>query len=256
MQSQRKSAVSNQSEFILLANIFKNQTETVQKESNDVAKHPTWSIRSSCIESMFAFLRNGPEIEQHVVLDLGNFNQAIIDSVGGSNCRFIICNLVDEISKHALNPRNDVKLIDRIMDNVTPVLNKTDQPVSTIFAWDLFNYLERSDIIILMTFISPFCRKGARLYSISWLTDTIPQLPGSYVLEPDFNIRYSGQTNQHIQPPGYSAPNLISMMPSFESHRLEVFRFGILEIILEFSHLVPPPDPSIIPTTQLMAYRT
>ncbi len=240
----------------MLANLFKKQTQRSSRNGGPgVSEYSTWSVQSSCIQSMFSYLFDESNQQMHSVLDFGGPNQAILDSLDGYNYRYTICNLVEVTSEHLSSSQNDTELIDKLMENVKSRLDHTDHPISAIFVWDLFNYLGRSDIISLMGYISSHCRKGARLHSISWLTDTIPSVPGLYELERNFNIKYSNQSNQHIQPPGYSAPNLISMMPSFESHRLEIFRLGILEVMLRFNSLVASPDPSMIPTTQLMAYR-
>ena len=132
--------------------------------------------------------------------------------------------------------------------------NSIRRPVSVILAWDLLNYLERTEIINLMAYLSPLCHPGTKLFAISWITETIPKKPGWFEITPQLELIYESMINEHIVSPEYSAPNIVDMMPSFTPHRLSITRMGMLEVVLQFKDLIQPPSTTKIPAHKLSAF--
>ena len=194
---------------------------------------------------------------KHVVLDLSHARQSVLNFMSELDCIYIVTNAIDSLTNNV-----ECRLMDE--DHPNPDYSKIfcsifghepPHSVSVILVWDLFNYLPRTDIISLMSFLSPFCRRGARLFAISWLTETVPGSPGSFELTQDKEIIYEATSQDFISSPEYLAQSLVDMMPSFIPNRLSVTRSGMLEVILEFNELATPPDPEIIPSRRLSYVR-
>ena len=193
---------------------------------------------------------------KHVVLDLSHARQSVLNFMSELDCIYIVTNAIDSLT-------NNVEC--RLMDEDHPIPDyskifrsifghEPPHSVSVILVWDLFNYLPRTDIISLMSFLSPFCRRGARLFAISWLTETVPGLPGCFELTQNKEIIYEASSQDFISSPEYLAQSLVDMMPSFIPNRLSVTRSGMLEVVLEFNELTASPDPDIIPSRQLSSF--
>ena len=193
---------------------------------------------------------------KHVVLDLSHARQSVLNFMSELDCIYIVTNAIDSLTNNV-----ECRLMDE--DHRNPDYSKIfrsifghepPHSVSVILVWDLFNYLPRTDIISLMSFLSPFCRRGARLFAISWLTETVPGLPGCFELTQNKEIIYEAASQDLISSPEYLAQSLVDMMPSFIPNRLSVTRSGMLEVVLEFNELATPPDPEIIPSRQLSSF--
>ena len=196
--------------------------------------------------------------DKHVVLDLSYARQSVVDFMSELDCIYIVTNAINSLTNNV-----ECRLMDE--DHPNPEYSKifrsifareSPHSISAILVWDLFNYLPRADIISLMSFLSPYCRRGARLFAISWLTETVPGSPGSFELNQNREIIYEATSQDFISSPEYLAQSIVDMMPSFKPNRLSVTRSGMLEVILEFNELIPSPDPEIIPSSHVSSFRT
>ena len=118
--------------------------------------------------------------DKHVVLDLSYAKQSVVNFMSELDCIYIVTNAIKSLTKNVEcrlrdedHPNPDYSIIFRRIFAREP-----PHSISAILVWDLFNYLPRTDIIGLMSFLSPCCRRGARLFAISWLTETVPGSPG------------------------------------------------------------------------------
>ncbi len=146
----------------------------------------------------------------------------------------------------------DVSFSDLIMRKLKSLNDRMNgRPLDVIVTWDLFNYLNRSNIIDMMALLSPMCREGSLLYSLIWLTDTMPSIPGGFSLASTSSVVYEFKGIDKIPTPRITAQSIISMMPSFKQNSLLASESGVLEAILEFDELTDPPDPNIIPSNLL-----
>ena len=196
--------------------------------------------------------------DKHTVLDLSCVKQSVVNFMSKLDCIYVVTNAINSLTNNVGNrvmdedhPNPDYPKIFRSIFSHEP-----PHSISVILVWDLFNYLPRTDIISLMSFLSPFCRRGARLFAISWLTETIPDSPGWFELTQNKEIIYETTSQYLISSPEYSAQSLVDMMPSFIPNRLSVTRSGMLEVVLEFSGLAIPPDPEIIPSRQVFSFHS
>ena len=202
--------------------------------------------------------------EKHVVLDLSGPNQSVLEFFARFNCRLLVANAkqsmalsrIGENSETTESDENDSgNRIDyaKIFQNVLSTQKPAD--LSVVMAWDYFNYMESYEIISLMKFLSPYCRPGAKLYTISWLTETIPGYPSEFDLTNEGEVISELSTSEVISSPEYSAQTIVEMMPSFIPHKLSVTRSGMLEVLLEFKKFESAPSPHVIPSASLTSVK-
>ena len=242
--------------------LSKRQNQSVKHDDEKFNWPPELVFDSVGISSIQAALANNSDSSKNVVLDFGGPCQAIVDSFGSASAKIVIVNLFESLSDHEAqsNPESDEldtdsdsaifydDLIGRFLIGPDPT------PVSVILTWDIFNYLSRTEIISLMSYLSPYCHKGTLLFSISWLTESIPSIPGNFDLTMDGEVIYTLSSKKLTKAPEYSARKLMDMMPSFEQYKLAVTKSGMLEMILEFQALENSPNPKTIPASRLMAF--
>ncbi len=235
-----------------------NNLFRIAKKSHDEEPSSSLEFRehfaSTGLKELADYLRLNDE-ETHVVLDLSGGNQSTLDFFGRFDSVYLVANARNSFAFSRINEYTES--VDLNQNNYAEIFRavlptRIPSEVSVILAWDYFNYMERFEIINLMRFLSPFCREGTKLFAISWLTNSIPSLPGEFNLSIEDNeIIYELSTDHVITSPEYSAQSLVDMMPSFIPHKLSVSRSGILEVLLEFKHLESSPSPYIIPSAKL-----
>ena len=199
---------------------------------------------------------------KYVVLDLSCARQSVADFAREINCVYTISDAITQLVKNKDEQYDSEASVDSFVDYaemfecLTRYSRKSSirQPVSVILAWDLLNYLERTEIINLMAYLSPFCHPGTKLFAISWITETIPKKPGWFEVTPQQELIYESMIHEQIDSPEYSAPNIVDMMPSFTPHRLSITRMGMLEVVLQFKDLIQPPSTTKIPAQKLSAF--
>ncbi len=212
---------------------------------------------STGLREINEFLRLNDE-ETHIILDLSGGNQSILDFFSRFDSVYLVANAKRSFAFSRINEYTEP--IDPNQNRYSEIFRavlptRVLAEVSVILTWDYFNYMERFEIINLMHFLSPHCRAGTKLFAISWLTDTIPSLPGEFDLSIDDNeIMYEFSTDDVIASPEYSAQSLVDMMPSFIPHKLSVNRSGMLEVLLEFKQLNTSPNPYVIPSAKLSSF--
>ena len=236
---------------------FLHSSEQIHDEKNSASWMPRSQFSSLGINLVTEYVSAGNE-DKHVVLDLSCARQSIVNFMSELDCIYVVANAINSLTNNV-----ECRLMDK--DHPNPDYSKIfrsiffhDPPhsISVILIWDLFNYLPRTDIISLMSFLSPYCRRGARLFAISWLTETIPDSPGCFELAQNKEIIYEATSQNLISSPEYLAQSLVDMMPSFIPNRLSVTRSGMLEVVLEFNELAVPPNPEIIPSRQVSSFHS
>lgn len=241
----------------MIANLFRNANK-----KPDAAQPPSQASRmhflSTGLKELAEYL-DFDQNEKHIILDLSGACQSVLNYFCRFDCIYLVANAKDSFEFSRINRQTDSVEDDpgnysEIFRNVLPTRIPSD--ISTILTWDYFNYMERHEIINLMEFLSPHCRQGAKLYAISWLTETIPSLPSQFDATIDNEIIYELSTDDTIPSPEYSAQSLVDMMPSFIPHRLSVTRSGMLEVLLEFKQLATAPNPYVIPSAKLTSFET
>ena len=212
--------------------------------------------KSTALELIYKFLKDDPR--RHFILDLARARTSILRIIADTDAIYTSCyDAGSLVSKTVSTPiyHNNATVEYGSIDYskiFTHVLkNAATHQLSVILVWDFFNYMSRRQIIEMMAYLSPFCGPGARLFAISWLQNKIPDTPGNYELSHDKQLIYELTGFDTIQSPTYSAQEILDMMPCFVPNRLSVNSSGQLELLLEFSHLVTPPNPETIPPEKL-----
>ncbi len=248
----------------MIKNFFTNKTgDNHEDEDNssswsDYRKFPSMGLKSinESLESL------DHDTGKPLILDLSCARQSVAEYARDLNCVYTVTNAIPQLieennrSNESADSENSRVDYAEIFESVIRYSRKNsiDRPVSVILVWDLLNYLERTEIINLMAYLSPFCHTGTKLFAISWITETIPSQPGWFEVTPQLELTYESMIDEHIDSPEYSAPNIVDMMPSFKPHRLSITRFGMLEVLLQFKNLIQPPNIDKIPYQKLSAY--
>jgi hypothetical protein len=85
-----------------------------------------------------------------------------------------------------------------------------------VLGWDLFSYMQRAVIELLMSRIARSCRPGTLLFLATPTGPVIPSVPARITLGNDGRLRYASPvTEQSISNPRFSPMALENMMPGF-----------------------------------------
>lgn len=115
-------------------------------------------------------------------------------------------------------------------------------PIDLIFAWDLFNYLERPLLTLLSERLSGLCRRESLLLALIANKPQIPDSPTRFLIIDADTLRYESKSRSIRQAPQYKEPDLDRLMPSFEVETSFLLRNGIQEYVM--ARRGPSPYPS------------
>lgn len=157
------------------------------------------------------------------VLDLGAPAESTLAYFSAGPCTFYI----EDLNRFFLAPRNNGKLIGDDEITIADTLSYGDTArFDLVLGWDLFSYMERKAIELLMARISRSCRAGTLLYLIASTDAMIPSVPAQITMTGRERLHYRSTINgQSISNPRYSPTALESMMPGFRL--LHSFLLGV-----------------------------
>lgn len=212
----------------------------------------TFRYPPRAFEVIFDHLEDG--VGKRRILDLCP-RPSIIQSLIASNVVYSTVNFYGQVVKYHQSVELEVEeqtqadgfeYLDREMINkvLAPVLQ--EHTFDLILVWDVFNYLNRRNIIDLMAIVSPICAPGAFLYLFNWTRKDMPNVPGNFDFLEDGNLVYTTNTGEMKLSPNFSPQSFKDMMPSFTLHRTLANRVGFYEILLQFHQLAEAPDPNLI----------
>lgn len=232
----------------MLSRIFQKSEKKIEEPENIWL--PSWQFKSSGIDVVQEYLATSHR--KLYVLDFANANNSKLEFILRYNAVYTPVGVITQITNSPTRDSAGKINLRQLFRHIEKY--KPKRKYNLIFAWDLFNYMSRSDIIHLMAYISSYCHPGARLFAISWLTNQMPNKPGVFDVLPNRNLFYETLTLDKARCPKFSTPALVEMMPSFVPSKLSVTRSGMLEVVLEFKALQNTPDPNVIPSGQLSAH--
>jgi hypothetical protein len=109
----------------------------------------------------------------------------------------------------------------------------TDQrPVDLVLVWDLLNYLDREQVTTLGQHLARLCRRDSLLFVMLSTLQTIPELPGRYLMLDPETLRCENDSKRERRASGYKEPDLEKLMPAFEVETSYLLRSGIQEYVL------------------------
>lgn len=104
--------------------------------------------------------------------------------------------------------------------------------VDLILAWDLLNYLDREQVSVVGQHLARLCRRDTLVFLMLSTLQTIPELPGRYLMLDPETLRCENDCNRERRSPAYKEPDLEKLMPAFEVETSYLLRNGIQEYVL------------------------
>ena len=164
------------------------------------------------------------------VLDLGPALGRNVQFLSSFISKLFIADLYSTIRSQAGRSALDRAKLDRILARDLP---PTDQrPIDLILIWDLLNYLDREQVTTLGRHLARLCQRDSLLLALLSTQQTIPELPGRYLMLDPETVRYENLSKRERRSPGYKEPDLEKMMPAFEVETSFLLRSGIQEYVL------------------------
>lgn len=149
------------------------------------------------------------------ILDLGAPAKSTVAFFADGPCTYY----VEDLHRYFIAPRENGKR-EADEDAARAIANALSYGPAARFdlvlGWDLFSYLDRSAIELLMAHISRSCRAGTLLFLTASTGRMIPSAPARMTMTRLGQLLYrSDIEGQHISNPRFSPTALQSMMPGF-----------------------------------------
>lgn len=149
------------------------------------------------------------------ILDLGAPAESNVAFFAEGSCRFY----VEDLYRYFIAPCKQLQVDDEksIANALASTLGFGNSArFDLVLTWDLFSYMERSVIELLMARIARSCRAGTLLFLTLPNEPRIPSVPAQICMSRGGRLRYHRpSTGQTISNPRLSPSALCSMMPGF-----------------------------------------
>jgi hypothetical protein len=107
----------------------------------------------------------------------------------------------------------------------------SDARLDVVLAWDLFNYLQRKELIRLGTLLRRHCQPGALVFALMSFQKQIPAQPYRFRIQGDNQLVYEQRTSLERPGPRYAPSEMASAMKGFRVDRSFLLRHGIQEYL-------------------------
>jgi len=209
----------------------------VLASSNEVLEeeHPTSLEFNSPSVGILSQRFPGPDRCQ--VLDLGAPASSNVAFFSDSSCKFYL----EDLYRFFIAPRKHRKSNGDedgdIASAITDALSYEDTArFDLVLGWDLFNYMERRAIELLMARIARSCRAGTLLFLTVSTGGMIPSAPARITMSHGGRLHYrSAIEDQSIANPRLSPVALESMMPGFRLQHSFLLREEIQEFLFRYT---------------------
>jgi len=107
-----------------------------------------------------------------------------------------------------------------------------DSRFDVVLAWDLFNYLQRKEMVRLGALIRRNCRPGALVFALMSTQKHIPAQPIRFRMLEGGQLAYERKTGVERPGPRYPPAAITSFLKGFQVDRSFLLRHGIQEYLL------------------------
>ena len=151
------------------------------------------------------------------VLDLGAPTRSTLEFFSSNSCRYY----VEDLNQYFIEPRkrseHDNGEDDDVADALADALGYEDAArFDLVLGWDLFSYMDRAAIEILMSRVARSCRAGTLLFLTAPTGAMIPSRPARITMNQRGRLDYRSEDGaQSIANPQFSPTALENMMPGF-----------------------------------------
>jgi len=106
-----------------------------------------------------------------------------------------------------------------------------DTRFDAVLAWDLLNYLDRHEMVVLARLLARFCRPGALLFALISILKKIPAEPMRFRILDQERLSYETRTAATRPCPRYAPAELNELLRGFRPDRSFLLRHGIQEFL-------------------------
>lgn len=181
--------------------------------------------RSLALAALFDEIR-GRKVQ---VLDLGSAVGSNVEFLSQFGCKLYIEDLYAALSTR--KPSGEGELAGpEFFAEFLAVPDETRFDV--VFAWDLFNYLHRKELVHFAAQLRHHCNPGARLLSLMSILKTMPAQPYRFKIQDEQHLVYEPRTGTERPSPRYAPAEITDTFKGFRVDRSFLLRHGIQEFLL------------------------
>jgi len=170
------------------------------------------------------------EPRRHAVLDLGPPIGSNVDFFAQAPCTLVIEDLHAFLKPHPPPDPEESTLVDGALDALVAPQAKT--PFDYILGWDLFTYLDRRSLSVLVERLTPVCRPGTLFHMVVSTRERIPLRPCTYRIQPGGRVRVEPGSTQSMHNPRVTPAGLERSMPQFRMRHSFLSQSGFQEYLL------------------------
>ena len=162
------------------------------------------------------------------ILDLGSAQGANVDFFSAYSCRIRIVDFHGTVTERQ-EARGEGDPLDQTL---LSDLAADTGPFDVILAWDLLNYLDRSQFARVMARLSHMSRAGTSLLAFMYTQGDIPAHPPVYRILDGKTLSCGLGDPDLCAGPGYSPAELEQLFEGFGGLRAFLLRHGLMEYLL------------------------
>jgi len=209
--------------------LFSTNTSTIGEESTEAAS-PASTIQNSI--ALKYLCDNFPANKRYNILDLGPAYGENIAFFSEFARKIYIEDLRDTLCTHdflsgVAETGGEIRL--NVGDTLTAY--PADTRFDLIFAWDLFNYLEREPLQQVIAWLSKFCKTGTLIFSLISTRVQISQHPLTFKILDKDRLLYGSSSALERPHPRYREVALLKLMPHFKTQKSFLLRNGMQEYL-------------------------
>lgn len=181
--------------------------------------------RSLALETLFNEIR-GRKVS---VLDLGPAVGSNVEFLSQFGCKLYIEDLYAALSSRM--PSGD-------SEHAGPeffaefLAVPEDTRFDVVFAWDLFNYLHRKELVHFATQLRRYCPPGSRLLAFISILKQMPAQPFRFRIKDEQTLVYERRTSVERPSPRLAPSEITDIFKGFHVDRSFLLRHGIQEFLL------------------------
>jgi len=154
---------------------------------------------------LFSRLKN---TGKYRILDMGPARKANIDFFSHYQCSLYIEDLYRNTQEHPETP-----LIELLQHY------NSDTRFDIILFWDLFDYIDQSQLPELIEHLSRYCKPDSMLFFLTWAMETIPQEPAKFNIIDQHHLGYENLSPTTRKAVGFKQAMYKKMLPGFNLYR-------------------------------------
>lgn len=178
-------------------------------------------------------LENLPHEERHEILDFLPANKAFIDTFSHYHCKLYLPGCQRELSKMTPDKYDTETKVHRAFTKNIRLYKNNKSSLNVIFLWDLPNYMDKSILKELITYLSQHMHKTIKLHFYIHTKQQMPEMPSEYTISSDTKISVKNVSTTKAKSPLYFKEALQKILSPFKVKRTKLLSGGLQEYILE-----------------------